>query len=363
MKPVPGCRFPFASFVLCFACSLESSGNGTPNAGGAGAGGSAAGVAGATAGGSSAGAPPDTGGAGAAGGGASSTAGSGNTTAGSAGTGGSSGTGGSAGGSSGSSGSSGGGGSAGAASSGSEGCGEAPNQPTASWVESMVEVGAGSRPYSVFLPSNYDASRTYPVILLLHGCGSGTNNLPMEDQAGSDAIVVRGTGSDDGCWDADPGGADVPYVDAMIEDVEARFCADTSAVFAVGYSSGSWLANQLGCVRADVFRGLATVAGGLPGGGDCADQPIAHMFVHDLNDESNLIEWNEPARDRLLEVNGCDQAVEPLAVEPSPCVSYQGCDPGYPVVWCATSGQGHARQDAFAAPAFWDFFQSLLHTP
>jgi polyhydroxybutyrate depolymerase len=187
--------------------------------------------------------------------------------------------------------------------------------------------------------------------------------VPMEAQTGADAIVIRGTGSDDGCWDASPSGADMPYVDAMVADVKARFCTDTNAFFAVGYSSGSWLANQLGCVRTDVFRGLATVTGGLPSGSNCSDSPIAQLFVHDLDDETNLIEWSEPARDRLLDVNGCDDSLEPMSVTPSPCVSYQGCDPGYPVIWCATSGQGHSRQDSFAAPAFWSFFKSLLEMP
>ncbi len=27
-----------------------------------------------------------------------------------------------------------------------------------------------------------------------------------------------------------------------------------------------------------------------------------------------------------------------LCVDPSPCVSYQGCDQGYPVTWCEWDG-------------------------
>jgi len=42
----------------------------------------------------------------------------------------------------------------------------------------------------------------------------------------------------------------------------------------------------------------------------------------------------------------------------SPCVRYQGCDPGYPVVWCQTTGQGHNRQDSYAGP-FWTFFREF----
>jgi hypothetical protein len=92
---------------------------------------------------------------------------------------------------------------------------------------------------------------------------------------------------------------------------------------------------------------------------DCGGS-IAHMFVHDRMDMDNLIEWNEPARDRLLMVNHCDDTLEPIAEDPAPCVRYQGCDDGYPVVWCATGNQGHARQDELAAPAFWRFFQELI---
>lgn len=232
------------------------------------------------------------------------------------------------------------------------------NQQTETWVESMVQSGSGQRAYSVRLPGNYDPTRPYPVILLLHGCGSGTNNLPMQNHVGDDAILIRGTGSDGNCWNTSANGPDVAYVDAMIADVKARFCTDPEYFFAVGYSSGSWLANQLGCIRTSVFRGLATVAGGQPGLGTCEGGPIAHMFVHDQNDQDNLIQWNEPARNRLLNTNGCSNSTMP--VEPSPCVSYQGCTPGYPVIWCATSGQGHSRQDGFAAPAFWNFFKSLM---
>lgn len=227
----------------------------------------------------------------------------------------------------------------------------------------MVQSGENSRPYSVWLPTGYDPERRYPMILLLHGCGSGTNNVPMEKHTGADAIVVRGTGSDNNCWNNSANGPDVPYVDAIIDDVEKRFCVDESAIFAVGYSSGSWLANQLGCIRSEVFRGLATVAGGRPFGGNCGSGRVAQIFIHDKGDDQNQIQSSESARDRLLDVNGCDKSLDPEPVEPAPCVSYQGCEPGYPVVWCATTGQGHNRQDNLAGPAFWNFFKSLIGTP
>ncbi len=241
----------------------------------------------------------------------------------------------------------------------SDGCGMDTSQQGGSWVESTVMTGNGTRPYSVWLPNDYDPMRAYPVIGLLHGCSSGTNNLPMERETGGDAILFRGTGSAaDTCWDSGANGDDVAFVDAMMADVQARFCSDTSRFFVVGYSSGSWLADQLSCIRADVLRAIATVAGGNPGVRNCLG-PIAQIFVHDTQDNSNGINGSESARDRLLMENNCDTSIDPVPEDPAPCVRYQGCDPGYPVVWCATTGEGHNRQDNFAAPAFWNFFQEF----
>jgi poly(3-hydroxybutyrate) depolymerase len=241
----------------------------------------------------------------------------------------------------------------------SPGCGTATTQALNQWVESMVTVSGAPRPYSVRLPTGYNASRAYPVIVLLHGCGSGTNNVPMEKVTGTDAILVRGTGSAaDTCWTTTANGADVAFFDAMVADTKARFCADENRFFVVGYSSGSWLANQLTCIRSSVLRGAASVTGGESAGSGCKG-PVSRIFIHDLDDTTNVISGSEKARDRQLTQNGCDKSMQPVAQDPSPCVGYPGCPAAYPVVFCATSGQMHNRQDSFAPSTFWNFFKKF----
>lgn len=241
----------------------------------------------------------------------------------------------------------------------SAGCGVSTSQAAGQYVQSMVMTGGASRPYSVRLPTGYDPARAYPVVVLLHGCGSGTNNVAMEKPAGADAILIRGTGSASGtCWETAANGADVAFFDAMVADTKARFCADEHRVFAVGYSSGSWLANQLTCIRADVLRGAGTVTGGESANGKCGG-PVARIFIHDKDDTTNVISGSEKARDRQLTQNSCDKGGTPTAVDPSPCKLYPGCTAGYPVEWCQTSGQMHNRQDSLAGPAFWNFFKAL----
>ena len=241
----------------------------------------------------------------------------------------------------------------------SAGCGVSTSQTAGQYVESMVMTGGANRPYSVRLPTAYDPTRAYPVIVLLHGCGSGTNNVAMEKSTGADAILIRGTGSASGtCWETAANGPDVAFFDAMVADTKARFCTDEHRFFAVGYSSGSWLANQLTCIRADVLRGAGTVTGGESSNGKCGG-PVARIFIHDQDDTTNVISGSEKARDRQLTQNSCDKAAAPTAVDPSPCKLYSGCTAGYPVEWCQTSGQMHNRQDSLAGPAFWNFFKAL----
>ena len=241
----------------------------------------------------------------------------------------------------------------------SAGCVVSTSQKAEQFVESMVMTGGANRPYSVRLPAGYDPMRAYPVIVLLHGCGSGTNNVAMEKSTGADAILIRGTGSASGtCWDTSANGPDVAFFDAMVTDTKARFCTDEHRFFAVGYSSGSWLANQLTCIRADVLRGAGTVTGGESASGKCGG-PVARIFIHDKDDTTNVISGSVKARDRQLTQNGCDKTKTPTAVDPSPCQLYQGCTAGYPVEWCQTEGQKHNRQDSLAGPAFWNFFKAL----
>ena len=241
----------------------------------------------------------------------------------------------------------------------SAGCQAATTQALNAWVESQVSSGGSNRPYSVRLPTGYTTTRAYPVVVLLHGCSGGTNNVPMEKETGADAILVRGTGSASGtCWTTGANSADVTFFDAMVADTKARFCADENRFFAVGYSSGSWLVNQLTCIRSSILRGAASVAGGESAGSGCKG-PVSRIFIHDMADPSNEFSASERARDRQLTQNGCDKTMAPVAVTPAPCVNYPGCPAAYPVVWCPTTGQMHNRQDNVAPAAFWNFFKKF----
>jgi hypothetical protein len=50
-----------------------------------------------------------------------------------------------------------------------------------------------------------------------------------------------------------------------------------------------------------------------------------------------------------------------LMGHPILCVQYQGCKPGYPLVWCPTTGYGHSDQTAsgLSTIGWWKFWEML----
>lgn len=248
----------------------------------------------------------------------------------------------------------------GGSTAGSEGCGEPLADATEQWVVKTIDVGGSDRDYYVYLPAGYDPDRPYPVVYQFHGCSGNpdkhNNNPPVQDYSGADAIIIRGRAVGD-CWDNSADGTGVALFDELVPEVEATWCADPERRFATGYSSGSFMSHQLACVRGDMLRGVATIAGGLAGNG-CVGQTAA-LLIHDEDDGTVPISASEQARDRHLDNNSCDAQAATSPGDHPPCVVYAGCDAGYPVQWCQTSGMGHARQDSLSAPAFWDFFAAL----
>jgi poly(3-hydroxybutyrate) depolymerase len=244
----------------------------------------------------------------------------------------------------------------------SAGCSMPADQALASWVEQpKLTVNGKQRQWWVWLPEGYDPTRAYPVIFTLHGCGGPDNFIPMQKQTGKNAIVVRGSGADNGCWTYGGEGDDVKFFDAMLADVFVKRCADSSRVFSMGYSSGGWMTNVLECTRGDKLRATGTLSGGVPGGLGTCKGKFARATVHDLADPTNPFDKQGASKelDRVIAQNHCDAAAPPLPEDPAPCARYQHCDAGFPVIACRTSGQGHNRQDALAMDAFWRLFSSL----
>jgi poly(3-hydroxybutyrate) depolymerase len=118
------------------------------------------------------------------------------------------------------------------------------------------------------------------------------------------------------------------------------------------------MAYTMACNMSTVFRGIAAMAGAPISGARCTsrapERPVAFWGTHGTEDTALPINLALPIRDVFITKNGCSATTR--AVTPSPCVEYDGCMDGYPVVWCEREGDGHTIP-SFSRTAIAAFFQ------
>jgi poly(3-hydroxybutyrate) depolymerase len=269
----------------------------------------------------------------------------------------------------------------------SEGCGKAAPQALMSYVKVPIMVTGvtakqAPRNYYVWLPGDYDPKRAYPVVFIGPGCGSdGMHGIQIQATTGNNAIVIGldpSTSVDPQgrqCFDSqtfpDP---EVPYFDQTLKEVESNFCVDKSRLFIEGFSSGSWLANLIGCVDAGTIRAQGNASGcmqGVPAG--ACTKPVAYFEAHNDPDPNNSYGCGTQNRDEKIKRNGCTNQTMPytpvgLTMPPGAtidCVQYVGCMKGYPVIFCTTKGLNpeHNPQDSsstsLTTAAMWNFWMTL----
>ena len=113
-----------------------------------------------------------------------------------------------------------------------------------------------------------------------------------------------------------------------------------------------------GCQMGDVFRAIAPMSGAGPGYGNFKPQCVGQVAVWMSNGDNDTVvptAQEEASRDYWVAANHCQTTSMP--VDPSPCVAYQGCDPGKPVTWCEFMG-GHTIP-SFAPTAIWKFLSQF----
>lgn len=153
-------------------------------------------------------------------------------------------------------------------------------------------------------------------------------------------------------------GQDAKFTKAMLAYVESKYCVDTARIFATGFSMGGMMTYDLACELGDLFRAVAPISGMLMSdtASQCAKgRPIALWASHGLSDTVLAISSGRTARDAIAKRNQCGTTT--TAVDPSPCVKYQGCLTGYDVTWCEFTGSHEIP--SFAASAIGNFFKQL----
>ena len=252
-----------------------------------------------------------------------------------------------------------------------------------------------TREYFLRLPTDYDATKPYPITFEGPGCGGKGNNLLSVPGIASTAIrvglspsaeaaVFHATNPGQGCFDDHDGDDSVDWVfyERLYDKLAAEVCFDRNRVFASGNGGGAVMANELACKYAGdalrPVRGVLASAGALPVDPKyrptCTSKPMAGIWAAQVNDVSYPFNQTTSTLARAMAVNGCtignsfqtatfDPFVIMVGAPTSACEMVKGCPAAFPLVICPLPGTGHSGNDAVANPAWASFLDLFPPTP
>jgi polyhydroxybutyrate depolymerase len=155
-----------------------------------------------------------------------------------------------------------------------------------------IASGGVERWYLRHVPPAHDGTMPVPVIVDLHGYSEGAEVHAMVsglgqygDEQGFVTLTPHGQGQGPvPLWDTTPGGPDQVFLEAMLDDVEASLCVDTTRVFVTGLSNGAMMTSTLACALSDRFAAAAPVAG-VTEVADCnPDRAVPVVAFHGTDD-------------------------------------------------------------------------------
>ena len=133
--------------------------------------------------------------------------------------------------------------------------------------------GGFDRTYSYVTPDNYDASKSYPLVVVFHGAGSTgidmMSHTGLKELAAKNGYIIAFPDGIEQGWGylnkEDQDSRDVYTEDwnffaALVDDVAAHASVDAKRVYVIGLSNGGSLAYRIMCEQADRVAGVVVLA-------------------------------------------------------------------------------------------------------
>lgn len=140
--------------------------------------------------------------------------------------------------------------------------------------------GSRNRKYGLFIPTTYNSSNKYPVIIFLHGVGEGGNDAHANLRVGLAPFVAARAAdfpficifpqSDNGSWDENSENA--TDVIAELDEVSKNFAVDQDRVSLTGLSTGGYGTWAIGAKYKSRFAALVPM-----GSNASADKYLADL--------------------------------------------------------------------------------------
>ncbi len=251
----------------------------------------------------------------------------------------------------------------------------------------------GERPVRLQVPSTYDSSLSYPLLVVLHGY-TATAELQLlytrldtlVEAEGVLLLAPEGTrdAANNQFWNATDyccnfAGSDVDdsaYVRALIGDVSEVYNVDANRIYLWGHSNGGFMSYRMACDHADKIAALVSLAGAtFKDERDCTpSEPVSILQIHGtadatiLYDGTSLYPGAKETTQTWAMYNGCSAeaaAGEPLDLVPvtenaeTQVERYSGCASGSTVeLWSIEDGPHIPGLPSDFAARMWQWFEA-----
>lgn len=283
-----------------------------------------------------------------------------------------------------------------------------------------VEVGDLNRHYIVHVPPGYDGKKPLPIVIMFHGGGGTARGVMREtgwaqkadtgvflavfpDATPPDPTMPSRFKTNGQIWNDGSGRfhagqkniPDVAFINAMLDDLIARFAVDRQRIYAAGFSNGASMAFRVGVELSSRIAAIAPFAGALWIKQPKLERPVSLYYITGDADPLNPFEGGVPkfatggasrdmasqakpaARENVTtwaRILGCQAEPKPIPASPGvTTVSYSAGRDNSEVRFTIIKDHGHVwpggknqlpeslvgrASDKFkATDAIWEFFE------
>ncbi|MES2560675.1 MAG: T9SS type A sorting domain-containing protein [Bacteroidota bacterium] len=153
-----------------------------------------------------------------------------------------------------------------------------------------ISFGAENRTLSCYVPTNYDSTQSYRLMICLHGLGDNSNNYRNAlinslnwPATFTNTIFVCPDGGSDPNKDFYQPQGDQEIIATAIQFATGKYTIDTHAVLLQGFSLGGRSALKYGLEHPDMFDGLLLNTPALQGLMDAQNNPMASLVYNYAN--------------------------------------------------------------------------------
>lgn len=162
--------------------------------------------------------------------------------------------------------------------------------------------------YLTYLPTDYDASRRWPLLLFLHGAGErgadlsrvaihGPPRLIREATMQLPFIVVSPQVPENHVWSTQ-------FLDALLEEVGRTYAVDEDRIYVTGLSMGGYGTWQLAFEFPHRFAAIAPISGGGVIVGPCTIPHLPVWVFHGAQDQIVTVSHSDELVERLRKCDG-----------------------------------------------------------